>query len=76
MKDLSEYNLIYHEIETGKAYRARRVESGKFKFYDTDLGLTLDMPLSRVKKYFKGDVSNRRNQIDNFRKCKSIFYYE
>lgn len=74
--DLTEYNLIYHEIETGKIYPARRVCGSSFKFYDTDTGLKIDMPLSRVRKYFRGDESNIQMRKGNFRRCKTIFHYQ
>jgi hypothetical protein len=74
--DLREYNLIYYELETNKQFLARRITASHFKFYDPTTGLKTDTPLSRVRKYFKGDVSNRKNQIANFRKSKNIYDYE
>ncbi len=76
MINLSEYNLIYHEIKTGIIFRAKRITSNDFKFYNTNTGQFEFLTLSPMRRRFKGDESNVRKRVENFRKCKSIFHYQ
>jgi len=77
MIDLTDYNLIYHELETGKVFKAKRITSNDFKFFDTTTGLKIDVTLSRIRRKFKGDPANLKLRVDNFKrsKCKNYFHY-
>lgn len=77
MIDLTGYTLIYHELETGKAFKAKRITYNDFKFFDTTTGLKIDVTLHTIRKKFKGDPANVRRSVENFkrRKCKNYFDY-
>jgi len=76
MIDLSEYKLIYHEIKTGIVFRVKRLSANDFKIYNTNTGQVEEITLSPLRKRFKGDESNVRKGVGNFRKSKNIFHYQ
>lgn len=74
--DLTEYRLVYYEIKTNKMFLARRLDGSSFKFYDPITGLKSDIGISRMRREFRGDDSNKKLRSVNFRKSKNIYHYE
>ena len=70
---LSEYPLTYHEIETARIVRVKRVTRCDFVVVDPITGLKEFLNSGQMRKRFKADVRNANVRKDIFRKSQAVF---
>lgn len=70
---MNNYNLIFHEVATGKRFTGRRLADGSYSVIDTTTGQNEKVSAWHLSKRFVSDASNKKKRGGyTYRFCKKI----